>query len=616
MTPARRALSLFGEADPVVAASRWARNLAAQLGLSHDDAYRLDLCVSEFVTNIASYGKTDGSVPTIELVAALDPDAVRVRVSDDGVAFDPLQVVHRAAGTDLDAQAPGGHGIHLAREFSDGARYERAGGRNVLEFTIRPKAPLRLPCDTLPRGPERRRRRGEVAFPVRRADGFAIVAEGRCGIDRRELGSIMAAELFRDVPYAAVDHVLANCQVREYPGGAILLRPEQRNQHVTLVLRGRLRVHLDAPDSGDFVMIEAGDCVGEMSVIDESPVSAYVVADAGCRLLLIEAPAFLEHVLTAPNAARNLVSILASRMRLSNRSMIDRMRAALELQRIRRELSFAREIQASMLPRRSPLFPDHPEVDCEGGMRPALEVGGDFFDAFFVDSHSLFLLIGDVCGKGMPAALFMVRALTLLRSEASRLHRSGRGDIERLVIRVNEQLIEGNDSQLFVSLFCAVFDTAKGTLRYVNCGHNPPMVRLAGGHWEMLAEPRNPVAGMVEGLVFRSGQVTLPPESALVLYTDGVTEAEDADGHCFDEQRLLQALDSPSTRPLIAAPGRTSAAAVESARALMDAVFDAVEAFSRGHRQDDDVTLLVFRRSGAAGTSPIDALSNSEGDSL
>lgn len=141
MTHPRRALSLSGTIDAVPAASRWARDLAAEFGLSDDDTFRLDLCLSELVTNIASYGTVDGSPPTIEIEFTPDADAVRVRLSDDGIAFDPLQMEHREPVADLADATPGGHGIHLVREFSDAVRYERAGGRNVLEFILRAKPP-------------------------------------------------------------------------------------------------------------------------------------------------------------------------------------------------------------------------------------------------------------------------------------------------------------------------------------------------------------------------------------------------------------------------------------------------------------------------------------------
>jgi len=143
MTRPCRALSLSGTIDAVPAASRWARDLAAELGLSDDDAFRLDLCLSELVTNIASYGTVEGSPPAIEIDVTLDADALRVNLSDDGIAFDPLQMKHREPDADLASAIPGGHGIHLVREFSDAVRYERAGGRNVLEFMLRATAPLR-----------------------------------------------------------------------------------------------------------------------------------------------------------------------------------------------------------------------------------------------------------------------------------------------------------------------------------------------------------------------------------------------------------------------------------------------------------------------------------------
>ena len=237
-----------------------------------------------------------------------------------------------------------------------------------------------------------------------------------------------------------------------------------------------------------------------------------------------------------------------------------------------------------MLPQESPLFPERADVDCAARIRVARQVGGDFYDAFFIDQTRLLVTIGDVCGKGMPAALLMVRAVTLLRSEATRRTGAKRGQLQRIVERLNQQLAERNDASLFVTTFCALLDTATGKLSFVNAGHNAPLLAPRDGPFAFVSGPRNPVAGLVGTLAYSAGEVTLAPGSALVLYTDGVVDAQAADGGLFGEQRLLDALD--------AAPER-------GAVNLVDATMAAVDRFVGDAAQADDIAVLALRYSGS-----------------
>ena len=434
-----------------------------------------------------------------------------------------------------------------------------------------------------PRGRERRSGRPALSFPVTRRDGTRPESDARGGLDRRTLGFISGFRLFHGVPYGLVEHVVAACELRDFPDEQLLLKRGDINTHVALVISGQLRIHLDSPDSDDFIEIAAGECAGEMSIIDGEPVSAYVVADAGCRLLLMEGTAFLNQVLIIPEVARNLMTAFAERMRANNGLIIRRTKAAMELQRLQRELRFARSIQAGLMPQRKPFFPERPDVDCAAHITPAREVGGDFYDAFLVDAETLFLTIGDVCGKGMPASLLMVRTLTLLRSEVARRPPHEQPEIRTVMYRVNRLLNANNEAQMFSSVFAALLDLESGRLRYVNAGHNPPLLFPPHGRCEFLAEPRNPVLGIRDGLEYRAGAVTLAAGSALLLYTDGVTEAARTSGELFGEERLLTVL------------GRSHDA---GAAALIDAALTAVRSFAGGAEQSDDVTLLALRYTG------------------
>jgi serine phosphatase RsbU (regulator of sigma subunit) len=213
-------------------------------------------------------------------------------------------------------------------------------------------------------------------------------------------------------------------------------------------------------------------------------------------------------------------------------------------------------------------------------MTPAREVGGDFYDAFFIDADTLFIATGDVCGKGVPAALFMVRTLTVLRSEASRRLPARKPDIRAIMKRANDLLSTGNESSMFASVFTGLLDLKSGLLSYVNAGHNPPLLAPGSDACRLLAEPRSLALGIREGFDFRAGEARLSKDSVLLLYTDGVTEAEGRGEQQFGEDRLCAVFEQ-SRRA--------------GASALIAAVLSAVQAFQAGREQTDDITLLALR---------------------
>jgi sigma-B regulation protein RsbU (phosphoserine phosphatase) len=178
----------------------------------------------------------------------------------------------------------------------------------------------------------------------------------------------------------------------------------------------------------------------------------------------------------------------------------------------------------------------------------------------------------------------MVRVVTLLRSEAGRRAGSRRAYVQRIVERLNRLLYQRNDQSLFTTLFCAVLDTATGTIAYVNAGHNPPARLHGGGRFGLLDGPRNPLVGSVDGLSFTGGELQLAPDCVLVLYTDGVTDAQNREGAHFGIERLLATLDGAARDPA----------------ALVEATIGAVDAFAGAVAQADDITLLAMRYRGSA----------------
>ena len=219
-------------------------------------------------------------------------------------------------------------------------------------------------------------------------------------------------------------------------------------------------------------------------------------------------------------------------------------------------------------------------VDCTGRMRPAREVGGDFYDAFFLDDDNLFFAVGDVCGKGLPASLFMVRAISALRAQTGTNYLDP-SYIPEVIARLNQQLCVYNDKQQFLTAFCGILNVATGDVRFVNAGHNPPLVSDAAGRFVYLEEPLNPIIGMIQGLVYRPGTVRLPSGATLLLFTDGVTEAESVNACMYGEERLLELVNMGT---------------LDHASDLVRNVVENVEGFVGEAPQSDDITVLAIRR--------------------
>ena len=216
-----------------------------------------------------------------------------------------------------------------------------------------------------------------------------------------------------------------------------------------------------------------------------------------------------------------------------------------EKERIGAELNVATQIQADMLPRIFPAFPEREEFDVYATMNPAKEVGGDFYDFFLVDDDHLAVVIADVSGKGVPAALFMVIAKTLIKNHAQNQEAPG-----TVFTQTNEQLCEGNDAGLFVTGWMGVLEISTGKFVYVNAGHNPPLLKRAGGTFEWLkSRPGFVLAGM-EGVRYRENTLQLEPGDRLYLYTDGVTEATNSHEELFGDERLQNALNEYMDLPV------------------------------------------------------------------
>ena len=290
-----------------------------------------------------------------------------------------------------------------------------------------------------------------------------------------------------------------------------------------------------------------------------------------------------EDVINLPIKSKDEIGDLYHEIRSMQGRMVEYLenltRVTAEKERIGAELNIATQIQADMLPRIFPAFPDRKEFDIYATMTPAKEVGGDFYDFFLIDEDHLGLVMADVSGKGVPAALFMVIAKTLIKNRAQM--GGGPGEILQYV---NEQLCEGNDAELFVTVWFAILDLKTGKGLAANAGHEHPALRRADGQYELVVYRHSPAVATMEGMRFREHEFELHPGDSLFVYTDGVAEATNAQEELFGTDRMLTALN------------RDPGAAPET---LLRTVRKDIDAFVGDAPQFDDITMLGLRYMGS-----------------
>ena len=255
--------------------------------------------------------------------------------------------------------------------------------------------------------------------------------------------------------------------------------------------------------------------------------------------------------------------------------MTDLLSVTKEKERIGSELSVATKIQADMLPRIFPAFPQMSEFDLYASMNPAKEVGGDFYDFFMIDDHRVGLVIADVAGKGVPAALFMVISKTLLKNRALM-----GGSPSEIVDYVNEQLNEGNEADMFVTIWFAVFDIKTGKGIAVNAGHEHPAIyRAETGKYDLDVYRHSPICGTMPGMHFREHEFELNPGDRMFVYTDGLPEATNANKELYGTDRMLEVLNGDID---------------VTPKKLLENITESVDEFVGEADQFDDLTMLAF----------------------
>ena len=242
-------------------------------------------------------------------------------------------------------------------------------------------------------------------------------------------------------------------------------------------------------------------------------------------------------------------------------------------ERIESELSIAREIQMGMIPKIFPPYPEREDVDLHAILHPAKEVGGDLYD-FFIDNDRLYFVIGDVSGKGVPASLFMAIARSLFRTLAQQATSPA-----EIMSKMNRSISENNEANMFVNLIIGILDLKTGSLRFCNAGHNPPIIIGADGNTTLLKAKIQLFVGVLEDMEYTDEEITLEKNTRLFLYTDGITEAENASKELYGEDRLLSTLAPLGTFDV---------------RIIVDTVVRSVASHVQQAEASDDMTILLI----------------------
>ena len=329
-----------------------------------------------------------------------------------------------------------------------------------------------------------------------------------------------------------------------------------------IILSGKADVF--SSDGTRINRLGAGDFVGELGLINDDNRAATVRASSDVR---------------CANISKRLFEDIASRNRKIYGSFMNMLytkttKLVTEQERIKSELSIATKIQADCLENDFTAFNRLTAVNLTAHMKPAKEVGGDFYDVFMIDQDHLCFLIADVSGKGVPAALFMTMAKTHIKNFAT----VGL-PLAEVAVRANNQLCYKNESGMFVTAFICVLDVRSGEVQFVNAGHNCPFVQKQDGAFEMFRAKANLVFGLMEDVPYREQTLTLNPGDSIYLYTDGVTEALNPAQELFGDDRLYEILNRH----------RAQAGEPET---FVQAIYREVQAFADGEPQADDITML------------------------
>lgn len=399
--------------------------------------------------------------------------------------------------------------------------------------------------------------------------------------------------LFAALPAKEIELLASTLRECEIAQDTVMFREDEPADRFYILLDGQLEIikALGTPDQKLLGVRGPGSFIGEMGLLSANGRrTASVRARTPLKLLEMTRADFDALLHREPMLAYEMMRVLSARLHeLENMTIIDlreknrqlteayeELKAAqtqiIEKEKLERELEVAREIQQSILPRRLPTVAG---FDFGARMAPTRAVGGDFFDFIRLDGDQLGIVIGDVSDKGVPAAIFMALTSSLLRAEA--IHASSPREALR---SVNRQLLEVNDTGMFVTVLYGVLNISTRKFTYVRAGHELPILFDATGELSALPPGAGQPLGLLRDPVLDEQKLTLAPQSTLLLYTDGVTDATSAQNEFFGLERLHDAVRGKRTCP---------------APAICDQLFEEITEFCCGMPQHDDITLLAVQ---------------------
>lgn len=413
----------------------------------------------------------------------------------------------------------------------------------------------------------------------------------------RVAGLLRRVPLFAELPQEEIERLAGQMRLLRYPAGAILFVEGDAGDRLYIVLEGAVAISkaIGTDDERLLNIHGAGEFIGEMSLLTgDGTRSASARAHADTQLLELTAADFELLLVGSPAMARHVLRVQSRRLRDAHDRTIAELheknerlaRAYADLQRAQgqiiaqetllRELRLASEIQQSMLPR---ALPRAEGFEIAATMIPARHVGGDFYDVFPLPGGRLGVAIGDVCGKGVPAALLMALACSLLRAEAVREGPDGATSPAATLERLNGHVRDRASAGTFLTAIYGVLDPAARRFSYVRAGHEYPLVWLADGTPAPPGRGRGVPIGILDTAILDRQTVELPPGATLLLFSDGVNEAQNLAGELFDYEGLSAAALPPAA----------------SAAGLCARIVGAIAAYSGSAPQADDITLVAIR---------------------
>jgi serine phosphatase RsbU (regulator of sigma subunit)/anti-sigma regulatory factor (Ser/Thr protein kinase) len=560
-------LPLEDSLSAIAPVAAWVDAAAVEAGLSTERRDELQVCLEEVLANLILHGQPRKADKSIRVAISTSEGSVVVRVLDSCEPFDPRG---RPRPEETEFRI-GGRGLRLIESFAPGLAYSTDAEGNELIMTFRDTA-------------------AEIDAPVIEA-----------------LGKVRA---FADLPPSVLKTLADKATPLAFAPGERLLSQGEISDFALVLIEGEVAV-VDEHSHGDAQVgrIEAPALFGEIGALAQLPRTAGARAITAVKALRLEHSVLVDAARHAPeilvsvigqlgrqiravnsalglyaaglaalerddfdvtvleelsNPTSELASFAAAFQALARRVMLER--------RHRSEMASAALIQRAMLP--GPFDRAALAGRCEvfGAMTPAREVGGDLYDLFMLDDRRLALVVGDVCGKGVPASLFMCVTVTALRMAAQACE-----DTADVVAQANRILSAQNDMSMFSTLFYAVLDLDTHRLEYVNCGHNPPILLPASGGHVVLPGRGVPV-GLFPDRRWPAHALELNQGDRLFLFTDGVTEAADPAEAEYGDERLLASLEA--NRGLDPA-------------GLVEAVMADVAAFTHGAEPSDDITCVA-----------------------